>query len=356
VIEINVANHPDLTKQHIIRLDGKITVPELGEIKAEGKTPRQLAAEVENGYAATLNNAEVTVDVREAHRSVAISSSNNGLRTTVGKFPLTASMRLMDLVTVAGGLSTKPDRYSGKLIRHSSEIIELDIVRASKDPLSTANIQLEANDLVLLEAKNPRHEDVSVFGAVGHTGQFPLDDQTTLVSLIGEAGGVSEGAALTKAYVLRKGVQIPIDLRPALKLGKSDPAVNDFKLEIGDELFIPEIEARYAVMGQVGHPSYYFIPERGPVSVLEALNLAGGTLPTADAGKAIILHQVNGKVVGQTPINLNIVQKKPLQSYNITMQPDDTLYIPQRGPRGLIWQDVFTPLSALNFLGFRLFN
>ncbi len=354
VIEIAVANHSDLNKLHTIRPDGQITVPEVGEVRAAGKTPRQLASEIEKSYSATLRNATVSIDVRETHRSVAITSTNNGLHSS-GNFVLKPNMRLMDLVTSAGGLMLKPDRYSGKLVRNSSQVIDLDILRATKDPLSEANVPLQANDLVLLEAKQALREDIAVLGQVGHTGQYPLDEQTTVVSLLASAGGTTDGAALKNAYVLRKGEKIPLNLYPAFKEGKSDPAINDFKLLIGDQLIVPQIENRYFVMGQVQKPSYYYIPEKGPINVLEALELAGGQLPTGDLHKASIIREVNG-VRKPILVNLDLVQKKPTTAFDIKMQPDDILYVPPRGARGMTFQDVLAPLSALSFLGFRLFN
>jgi polysaccharide biosynthesis/export protein len=354
LIEISVTNHADLDKLHSIRSDGKITIPELGEVQAAGKTPNQLTKVLQTFYDTKLNNAEVTVDVRESHsRHVGINSTNNGLRSS-GWFPLQPNMHLVELITVAGGLNVKPDRVSGKLMRGTQKI-ELDLVRAYKDPLSDANLLLQTNDLVLLEAKNPLAEEVYLTGAVGHTGHYPYTEQTTLISLLSEAGGVTEGAALTKAYVLRNGTKIPIDLRPALKLGQSDPNVNNFKLEIGDQVFVPEIENRYAVMGYVQRPQYYYIPEKGPINVLEALNLAGGQLPTGDLAGAGILRVVDGKMT-VIKVNLNKLQKTPQVAYDMKMQPEDILYIPPKGPRGFVWQDILTPISTLSFLGFRLFH
>jgi polysaccharide export outer membrane protein len=355
VIAVSVTNHADLDKIHVIRSDGKITVAELGEVQAAGKTPTQLAKELQTFYDTKLNNADVSVDVRESHsRRVAINSTNNGLHAS-GSFALTPNMHLMELITDAGGLAVKPDRVSGKLVRNGIQVIDLDLVRAYKDPLSEANILLQPNDLVLLDAKNALLEEVYLIGAVGRPGHYPYTEQTTLISLLSDAGGTTDGAALTKAYVLRHGERLTVNLRPALKEGKSDPAVNDFKLEIGDEVFIPEIENRYAVMGYVQRPQYYYIPEKGPINVLEALNLAGGQLATGDLDKAGILRVVDGKMT-VIKINLNQLQNHPQKAYDMQMQPEDILYIPPKSPRGFVWQDILTPISTLGFLGFRLFR
>ena len=207
---------------------------------------------------------------------------------------------------------------------------------------------------MILDELTPLRDEVSVLGQVNRVGSYPMDEQTTLLTLITQAGGTNDHAALTKAYVRRGKLQLPINLRPALALNENDPKVTNFKLEAGDVLMIPEIENRYAVMGQVARPAYYPIPEKGPVTVFEAFNYAGGQLATADLTHAGIIRKVDG-VATTIPVNMNNVLKKPQTATDITLQPEDVLFVPTKGPRGLTMQDAFAPLSLLSFLGFRLF-
>jgi len=250
-------------------------------------------------------------------------------------------------------LSAKPDRIRGRLLRRL-KTVTLDVVRANAHPDDTsANVLLEPNDIVLLDDLPPLHNEISVMGQVGRVGAYALDEQTTLLTLITQAGGTNERAALSRAYVQRGSTQLPINLRPALALNRPDDAVVNFKLQAGDILVVPEIENRYAVMGQVSHPSYYPIPEKGPINVFEAFNFAGGQLPSGDLAHAGIIRIVDGKAT-VIPVNMNNVLKKPETALRLTLQPEDILFVPPKGPRGLGWQDALAPLSLLGLLGMHL--
>lgn len=351
VIELNVSHHPDLNRQMTILPDGKITLPDQGDFQASGKTRRELAAEIQTAYEKTLNNASVTIIVREVRsRKVGVT----GAVHASGNFDLKQNWRLMDLIASAGGLTAKPNRIKGRLLRNL-KTITLDVERANAKPDDdSANVVLQAGDIVLLDDLPPLRDEVSVLGQIAHIGTFPLDDQTTLITLITQAGGPTERAALTKAYVRRGNAQIPLNLRPSLALNQQDETITNFKLKAGDVLVIPEIEKRYAVMGQVAHPSYYPIPEKGPVNVFEAFNFAGGQLPSGDLSKAGIIRMVDGKPT-VIPVNMNNILKKPETAMNLTLQPEDVLVVPLRGQRGLTIQDALSPLSILSLFGLRFF-
>lgn len=351
VIEMSVSHHADLNRQMTILPDGKITLPDLGDFQASGKTRRELAAEIQAGYEKTLNNANVTIIVREVRsRKVGVTG---GVHAS-GYYDLKQNWRLMDLIASAGGLSGKPNRIRGRLLRNL-KTVTLDVERANAKPDDEqANMTLQAGDIVLLDELPPLRDEVSVLGQVGHIGTFNLDEQTTLITLITQAGGPTERAALTKAYVRRGNTQIPLNLRPSLALNQADEKITNFKLEAGDVLVVPEIEKRYAVMGQVAHPAYYPIPEKGPVNVFEAFNFAGGQLPSGDLSKAGIIRMVDGKPT-VIKVNMNNVLKKPETAMNITLQPEDVLVVPLRGQRGLTIQDALSPLSILSLFGLRFF-
>src|SRR5207248_2399798 len=133
------------------------------------------------------------------------------------------------------------------------------------------NPSLEPDDVALLEIIDKPKRYVSVKGQVVRSGILvELDDQTTIARLLELAGQPTQVAALTKAYVLRAGKQIPLNLRPFVT-GKADDAVRKFKLEVDDEVVIPEIDTRYAVVGDVQKSAWFALPEGTPVTVLDAL-------------------------------------------------------------------------------------
>jgi len=347
VIEVAVPSHSGLERTMTIMPDGRITFPRVGELIASGKTASQLAEEIKTGLEKTLNNVSVLVLVREmrANRVSILGPVRAG-----GMFFMRGSWRLMDLIAAAGGLATKPSRVTGRLIRGRSEVTNLDVPAAIADPKSAANITLQRNDLVILEEVERAQLLVNVIGQVNRPGTIEIAEDMSLLDIITQAGNPTERAGLSRAYVLRNGKEIPLNLRPLLIEGKHDPYVESFKIQAGDILFIPEIEEQYAVMGMVGRPGYYPIPEKKKVTVLEALGKAGGQTQMADLRKAGIIRTRSGKPE-MIKLDLNALLKKSNMVYNLTMEPEDILFIPERGKRGITLGEAFSSIYMFHSLG-----
>ena len=61
VIEVSVWKEPDMTKQLVVQPDGKIYYPLVGEIRAAGKTVKQLQEEISKRLEKFVTDAAVTV-------------------------------------------------------------------------------------------------------------------------------------------------------------------------------------------------------------------------------------------------------------------------------------------------------
>ncbi|NUP89738.1 MAG: polysaccharide biosynthesis/export family protein [Candidatus Sumerlaeia bacterium] len=64
-VRVEFAYTPEFNREVIVRPDGKITLPIIGEVIAYGKTPSQLAEELTELYTSELRNPFITVDVPE---------------------------------------------------------------------------------------------------------------------------------------------------------------------------------------------------------------------------------------------------------------------------------------------------
>ena len=350
VVEISVPNHPDLgSRETTVRPDGRISFPEAGELLASGKTARQLGAEIQAALEKTRNRAEVVVTVKASNWRKARAV---GAVRSPGSYALRPNWRLTDLIGAAGGLADRPNRMTANLIRHSTRLIRLDLQGALSRPDSDANPLLEPEDLVVFEQVDPARRQVNVAGQVAKPGPCELQDGTTLISVISQAGLPTEKAALSKAYVLRGATRIPVDLRRLLVKGEADPKVTGFVLEPGDTLFVPEIEDRFAVMGQVRSPNYYPMPDDEELTVLRALSIAGGQSADADLIRAGVIRIVDGKTT-LIPVNIDAMLKKRNLSANLALWPNDILYIPTRSRKGVTLTDIAAPFSILYYLGFR---
>jgi protein involved in polysaccharide export with SLBB domain len=171
--------------------------------------------------------------------------------------------------------------------------------------------------------------------------------------LLRQAGGITPAAALTRVSVRRGTTDIPLDLRAILVSGKIDEPVLKFRFEDGDVLSVPGVETKYQVLGQVVRPSSYVYPEKANITVLDALQAAGGPTPTANLKKATIHRTVDGKST-DIKVDFDSLNKKGVATANLKIQPDDILVIPQRPKRGVTLTDALAPLTILELLGFHL--
>lgn len=63
VVEVFVNRHPEFSRKAIVRSDGMIGLPLVGDVKAAGLTPAALAGHITQRYAPRLNQPETTVIV-----------------------------------------------------------------------------------------------------------------------------------------------------------------------------------------------------------------------------------------------------------------------------------------------------
>jgi polysaccharide biosynthesis/export protein len=92
----------DMTGDVTVRPDGMVTLPLIGDISAAGMTPDALRMQIQTAAAKYVQDASVTVVVRQIHsRKVFIT----GEVRLPGAYPLTGPRTVMQLIAVAGGLN-----------------------------------------------------------------------------------------------------------------------------------------------------------------------------------------------------------------------------------------------------------
>lgn len=102
VILVSVLKEPTLTSSLLVRPDGMISMPLLGDIKAAGKTPLQLADEITAKLKKYIQDPNVTIVLSQ------MNSKKVYLIGEVGKpgpEELTPGMTLLQAIATAGGLT-----------------------------------------------------------------------------------------------------------------------------------------------------------------------------------------------------------------------------------------------------------
>ena len=339
-LQITVSNHPDVNSDAIVRPDGKITLPRAGDVAAAGKTAPQLAKEIEKILARTLNNARVQVIVKSAAAQQTVVA---GAVKAPGPYPFRTGMRVVDLISLAGGPSTKPTRIKGRIIRRGRDI-PLNVAGAISDPTSAANLPLRADDLIILDAQDFAKQ-LTVTGEVNAPGNYDLDENLTVSSLLAQSGGLKTTASARGAYVLRGGKNIPLDLS-AVQSGRvpANSPLNNFQFELGDVLTVPANLDRIGVNGEVRQPNFYPFPENpANATLLRVLALAGGPGDGADLSKATITRVVDGQQQ-IIPVNVAAIQNGQAPD-NTILRPDDVVFVPKRDSSVIISGAVASPGS-----------
>jgi len=150
VLEVQVWKEPDFSRQVLVRPDGKITLPLVGDILASGMNTMGLKALLSERLEDFVSKPEVTVIVLE-------SRSKNfyiiGKINRPGTYPLNPDMTVLQAISVAGGLAEWADKDSIRIIRRSNgkdEILPFDYDKVISGKMLEQNILLKPNDTIII--------------------------------------------------------------------------------------------------------------------------------------------------------------------------------------------------------------
>ena len=113
-LRISVWDNKELTLDLVVRPDGKISMPLLQDVPAEGLTAAQLAANIQEGLSAYIMSPEVTVMVLQVN---APKYYIIGYVARPGTFPLRGDTSVLQALAMAGGMTQFASPRNIKLIR-----------------------------------------------------------------------------------------------------------------------------------------------------------------------------------------------------------------------------------------------
>ena len=152
VLAINVWHEPDLTRSLPIRPDGRISLPLVGELRAQGLTADALQAEISDRLRHYIDHPSVTVMVQEAESQRFIIL---GMVVKPGTYTLTSPTTVLDAIAEAGGL--RDFAHGNKIYvlrKRASDGVEMrypfNYNRVSLGVDLRENIQLQAKDVVVV--------------------------------------------------------------------------------------------------------------------------------------------------------------------------------------------------------------
>jgi len=143
--------YEDQTDQVVlVRPDGRISLPLIGDVEAINLSPTQLAARIARQLEPYQKDPTVTVAVQEIHSyKVYVLGRVNQSQALESNYPL----NLLQVLATVGGLN---DFASGNIIvlrqgKSGPQRMEIDYGRLIKNKTPELNITLESGDVVVVE-------------------------------------------------------------------------------------------------------------------------------------------------------------------------------------------------------------
>lgn len=113
-IMVHVWKEPTISGPLVIRPDGRISLPLVGDLPAAGMTPMALASEIADGLKKFINDPSVTVTVT-AVNSRKVFFIGEVMHS--GSIPLTRDLTMLQAISAAGGLTPYANKRKIYILR-----------------------------------------------------------------------------------------------------------------------------------------------------------------------------------------------------------------------------------------------
>ena len=125
VLHVSVWENEELTLDVVVRPDGKISLPLIQDVQAEGMTSKELADRIHQKLLPYIKNPAVTVIVKEIN---APKFFVTGYVTRPGTYPLRGDMSVLQALSTAGGFTQFASPKKIRLIRNVNGKQEIRII------------------------------------------------------------------------------------------------------------------------------------------------------------------------------------------------------------------------------------
>ena len=150
VLEISIWGEQELTRQLVVRPDGKVSFPLIGDLTVAGKTTAQVKSLVEKKIRSFIPEASATVILSQLG---SLQYYVIGKVAKPGMFNVSRSLSVLQALALAGGLTTFADEDSISVIRYKDgKVLHLpfDYSEVKHGKNLQQDIMLERGDVVLV--------------------------------------------------------------------------------------------------------------------------------------------------------------------------------------------------------------
>jgi len=146
LISIRVWREPENSGQFVVRPDGKVSVPLVGEIQAAGLTPLKLSESIAESLQKVMVHPEVTVGVEK------VNSKKYYIQGEVnrpGSYPLVIDTTVLEALVNAGGFREFANTKKIVILR-GSERIKFNYHEVTKGKKMEQNILVKPGDQIIV--------------------------------------------------------------------------------------------------------------------------------------------------------------------------------------------------------------
>ncbi len=304
--------------------------------------------------AVALENGD-EVDVNAVSAKVRNSIVVSGAVWNPADIGFRSGMMLSDALRIAGGV--RPDVRGVQINRLQSDQNRRELRAEFRDSLGTLvhDMPLQEDDSITVFGTADFRPDrfVQINGAVNSSGKYPYREGMTLRDLLHYAGGLADGAYLSRAEVARvpsdrtagmlaSTIEVQMDSSYVLERGPDGkyagppglPAqaggTPDFVLQPYDHVLIlrqPDWQTprTVEVIGEVQFPGTYVINSRTE-RLSDIIRRAGGLSQQAYPEGGSLYRKLGG--VGRITVDFARAIKDTNYRDNVILQDDDSLFIP----------------------------
>jgi polysaccharide export outer membrane protein len=243
-IEIRVWSHDDLTRRIRVGLNGTISFPFVGELKAQGMSVLDLQRELEQRLGPKyIIDPHVSITVTE-YKSQKFFVVGNVSKP--GTYPLTKPIRVVEALSLAGGMESGSGSKGGTssavaIIVRAKPGEKRDQPRLPDQTPTTDKVQVSLSAAMAgdpkhnLEIKNGDTIYIPalyyyVQGQVKNCGRYPYEENMTVLMAITTAGGFTDKASSRRAFIVRE----KDGRKQEVKVKLDDP------IQPGDVVTVPE--------------------------------------------------------------------------------------------------------------------
>lgn len=235
VIEVKVYDEEDLSREVVVTGEGKIALPLVGDVPVLGLTAAQIEDRLEALYGADyLKSPQIFVSVKE-FRSKGVKIL--GAVRNPGAYKLTGTSTVLDVITLAGGVSESGGKNLLLLKATKDGVVEptpVDLHRLLVEGDIAQNLPVVGGEIVFV----PRGDEVYILGEVRNPGSLKFEEGMTLTQAITKTNGFTKTAS-KRVQIVRvendKKTQLDVNVKRIESGKESDPI-----LRARDLVVVPE--------------------------------------------------------------------------------------------------------------------